>query len=147
MTGLLVVHDLPGRVRLRVPADGTTDGLSDAMLREPGVVGCTWSPRTRSLLVRYRSEDTDVGTVTATTARLTGVEVGESPTAAPSPAVGGPGPAVSLRDAARVLDEGVQQATRGVLDLGGLIPLALVTWAVAEIVRGRTGPLTWSTAL
>jgi hypothetical protein len=33
------------------------------------------------------------------------------------------------------------------MGLGGLLPLALGGWAVAELVRGRTGPLAWSTAL
>ncbi|MGH7348907.1 MAG: hypothetical protein ACREI6_02745, partial [Candidatus Rokuibacteriota bacterium] len=54
---------------------------------------------------------------------------------------------VSLRDAARVLDDRVQRVTRGTVGLGGLLPLALMSWALIEIVRGRTGPLAWSTAL
>jgi len=148
MTQLLVVHDIPGRLRLRVPPDGTTDGLSEAILREPGVVGCTWSPRTRSLVVRYRAEETDVTAVTETVARLAGAEIGKgAPSPQPGPAEAGSTLGLGLRDAARVLDERFKHATRGTIGLAGLLPAVLVGWALAEVVRGRTGPLTWSTAL
>jgi hypothetical protein len=146
MSELLVVHDIPGRVRLRLSPGVAADGVADAMLGEPGVVGCTWSPRTRGLLVRYRPEVTDASVLARAVARLTGVE---APPASAAPIVGEPGVALAagLRDAARVLDERVQRATRGTMGLGGLLPLALGGWAVAELVRGRTGPLAWSTAL
>jgi hypothetical protein len=45
------------------------------------------------------------------------------------------------------LDRGVRLTTRGLLGLGGLVPVALALWAVAEIARGRMAPLAWSTAL
>ena len=37
--------------------------------------------------------------------------------------------------------------TRGAVGLGGLVPSALILWAVAEVVRGRVRPLAWSSAL
>jgi hypothetical protein len=55
--------------------------------------------------------------------------------------------AAGLAEAGRVLDDRVQRATRGTVGLAGLLPLALAGWAVAELVRGRTGPLAWSSAL
>ena len=149
MTDLQVVHDIPGRVRLRVPVDVAAEGLSEALLHEPGVVACTWSPRTRSLLVRYRSEDTDLTRVTETVARLTGAQIGEGRPAAAQPLADESRLTldVGLRDAARLLDQRIQQVTRGTIGLGGLIPAALIGWALAEMVRGRTGPLAWSSAL
>ena len=47
----------------------------------------------------------------------------------------------------RVLDERVQRVTRCSVGLAGMLPVALVGWAVVELVRWRTGPLAWSTAL
>jgi hypothetical protein len=150
MSGLLVVHDIPGRLRLRLAPGVATDGLADAILREPGVVGCTWSSRTRGLLVRYRAEVTGRAALADAVARLTGTEAGaEGADGGHEAIVGEPGVALAagLRDAARVLDERVQRVTRGTVGLAGLLPLALAGWAVGELVRGRTGPLAWSTAL
>ena len=150
MSELLIVHDIPGRLRLRLSPGMAADGLADAVLREPGVVGCTWSPRTRSLLVRYRPEVTGPSLLAEAVARLTGAE-GASAWAGPDreAVAGEPGAALTtgLRDAARVLDERVQRLTRGSVGLAGMLPVALIGWAVVELVRGRTGPLAWSTAL
>lgn len=150
MSELLIVHDIPGRLRLRLSAGVAADGLAEAVRREPGVVGCTWSPRTRGLLVLYRAEVTDATAVAGAVARLCGAEApaaGADP--GHQPIVGEPGVALAagLRAAARVLDARVQRATRGAVGLAGLLPLALAGWAVGELVRGRTGPLAWSTAL
>jgi hypothetical protein len=41
----------------------------------------------------------------------------------------------------------VTRGSGGLLTLGALIPLALTAWAAREVLRGRTGPLAWSTAL
>lgn len=51
MSELLIVHDIPGRLRLRLPPTAAADGLPAAMLERAGVTDCTWSPRTRSLLL------------------------------------------------------------------------------------------------
>jgi hypothetical protein len=150
MSELLIVHDIPGRLRLRLPPGAPGDGLADAVLREPGVVGCTWSPRTRSLLVRYQAEATSVTALAEVVARLTGVDVGADwPRVGHDASAGEPGAALGagLRDAARVLDDRVQRVTRGTVGLAGLFPLALVGWAVTELARGRTAPLAWSSAL
>ena len=63
------------------------------------------------------------------------------------PAVRGHALAHGVRDAARDLDHRVRRVTRGVVGLGGLVPSALILWAVAEVVRGRVRPLAWSSAL
>ena len=148
MSRLLVAHDIPGRLRLRLPAAAATGDLCGAMLREAGVVGCRWSERTRSLLVLYRPEAVDASTLADAVARHTGTER-EADAVGPGPPPGEPGAALAagLRDAARVVDERVQRVTRGTVGLGSLLPVALMGWALAEVVRGRTGPLAWSTAL
>jgi hypothetical protein len=149
MSELRVVHASPGRLRLRIPASIATDELSAAVLREPGVVGCRWSPRTRSLLVLYRAEAADAAALTDTIARLTGTRIATSNGSDHGTAPVEPGVALTagLRDAVGVVDHRVRQATRGSLSLAGLVPLALIGWAVVELGRGRTGPLAWSTAL
>jgi hypothetical protein len=118
------------------------------MLQENGVVGSRWSGRTRSLLVLYRPDTADADTLTDRVAHLTGTR--REPAAnghAPVSSEAGAPLAAGLREAARIVDRGVQRATRGALGLGSLLPVVLLGWAVTEVVRGRTGPLAWSTAL
>jgi hypothetical protein len=45
------------------------------------------------------------------------------------------------------IDERVRHASRGLVGLGGLLPVALTAWAIAELARGRAAPLAWSSAL
>src|SRR5438309_629317 len=71
----------------------------------------------------------------------------EASSEASRPAAGGHALAHGVRDAARDLDHRVRRVTRGVVGLGGLVPSALILWAVAEVVRGRVRPLAWSSAL
>src|SRR2546423_15464524 len=103
MSALRVTHDIPGRLRLRVPVGVSVEGLIDAVAAQPGVQACTWSPRTRSLLVVYRPDSASAAGILETVARHTSLTValnGESApapkpagaTEAPAPGVGGPGP-------------------------------------------------------
>ena len=48
-----IVHDMPGRLRLRLPPGASTAGLADVIDRLNGARSSVWSPRTRSLLIRY----------------------------------------------------------------------------------------------
>ena len=150
MSAPVIVHDVPGRLRVRLPAEAAGAGVAEAMRQEPGVVDCTWSPRTRGLLVRYRADESDGATLAAAVARRAGTEVPRHGAGAGADrADGAPGATLEtgLREAARTLDAGVQRATRGAVGLSGLVPLALVGWALAELVRGRGAPLAWSSAL
>jgi hypothetical protein len=148
MSELRVVHSSPGRLRVRIPPAAPADDLAAAVLQEAGVVGSRWSARTRSLLVLYRPDTASADALTDTVARLTGTRRAPASTE-PAPVSSEPGGTLAggLRGAARLLDQRVQGATRGVLDLGRLVPAALIGWALIEVVRGRTGPLAWSTAL
>jgi hypothetical protein len=150
MSELRIVHSTPGRLRIRVPPAVTTGDLAAAVLGEPGVVGSRWSARTRSLLVLYRPDAADADALTDTVARLTGTRREPAPNGRahePVSAEAGATLTGGLRDAARDLDQRVQRATRGGHSLGSLLPVALIGWAVIEVVRGRSGPLAWSTAL
>ena len=60
-----------------------------------------------------------------------------------------PGAAIALgvRQMFVQTDHDVKRATRGLVGLRGLLPVALTAWALAEIVRGRAAPLVLSSAL
>ena len=143
---LIVAHALPGRLRLRLPAHADVEGLATAVGALDGVTSCTWSPRTRGLLVRYDPHATDAATIVGGVAEHAGIEAPEEPASPAVPATVPPIGAVVPAMFAEA-NRSVARATRGVLDLGSSIPLLLVGWAVLELVRGRTAPLAWSSAL
>ena len=144
MDALTVVHALPGRVRLRVPTRADDEGLAETVSALEGVLACTWSPRTRSMLVRYDPQATDVATIADHVAAHTGAatvsgDAGNSQTPGTLEVVV---PALFAR-----ANQRLAQATRGTLDLATGVPLLLVAWAALELVRGRMAPLAWSSAL
>jgi hypothetical protein len=61
----------------------------------------------------------------------------------------GPRPtlAAAVNDVVEAIDTRVSRATGGTARLGIVVSAGLALWAVSEIVRGRTGPLAWSSAL
>lgn len=139
MTGIHVVHDIPGRLRLRLPRFARVEGLREAVASQPGVTEYTWSPRTGSILLRYRPETATAAGLVESVARHTGLE--GPPETGPDRAR--PGVAAVFGE----LDRRVRRVTGDRSGLGGLVPLALTVWAVSEIVRGRVAPLPWSSAL
>ena len=151
MNALHVAHEIPGRLRLRLPPGAPSDGLTAAVSAVPGVIGCTWSPRTRSLLVLSDPQHADRGAIVEAVARLTGLERPvESTNGSPAtPVRPEPGTllATGVREILGEVDHRVQRASRGLVGLGMLLPLALTTWALTEVVRGRAAPLAWSSAL
>jgi hypothetical protein len=151
MNSLHVVHDIPGRLRLRLPAGAPTDGLQAAVAAAPGVTTATWSPRTRSLLVLYDPETGDRDTIAGAVAEATGLHgslEADAPSGPPAHSTE-PGAALALgtRQLFGEVDHRVQRATRGLIGLGGLFPVALTAWALTKVVRGRAAPLAWSSAL
>jgi hypothetical protein len=140
---LHVLHHIPGRLRVRLPGEARAEGLVEAVTAVPGVASAAWSPRTRGLLVRYERERADPAAIVAAIAAHTDVEVAPpAPRAATVPTLAGA--ATSLFGE---IDGRVLRATRGAVGLGVLIPAALTLWAAREILRGRTAPLAWSSAL
>jgi hypothetical protein len=146
---LRVVHALPGRVRLRLPAHADNEGLEQVVRALDGVAACTWSPRTRGLLVHYDPRLTDAATIADRVAGHAGIDAPAEPSAQPGngsapapPPLGAVVPALFAQ-----ANQRVAHATRGVIDLASGIPLVLVGWAALEFLRGRTAPLAWSSAL
>jgi hypothetical protein len=140
-----VVHQVRGRLRVRVPSTARVEGLVEAVLGMPGVRAASWSPRTRGLLVLH--DDADTEAILDTIARHAGVErFGD---ASPAAAAAGTRPTLAATTTAvfSEMNARVSRATGGLLTLGVLVPLALTLWAGREILRGRTAPLAWSTAL
>jgi hypothetical protein len=149
MISALVVHDIPGRLRLRLPPGAAADGLHAAVTALPGVRACAWSPRTRSLLVLYDPEETDRETIVAAVAHAGGLSVAPAPDAPPTALAVEPGATLALgvRQLFGEVDQRVQRASRGLIGLGSLLPVALIGWALTEVVRGRATPLRWSSAV
>jgi hypothetical protein len=152
MRTLQVAHDIPGRLRFRLPVGAPAEGLEAAVAAVPGVARSTWSPRTRSLLVLYDPQPGHRQAITEAVSRATGLDAvtangGNGHALRPVAAEPGASLATGVREMFADLDHRVQRATRGLLGLGGLVPVALTAWALAEVVRGRAAPLAWSSAL
>ena len=146
MAEIQVVHDIPGRLRLRLPHPAHTEGVREVVATHPGVTNCTWSPRTRTMLLRYQPATVTAAALIDSVAGQTGLE-GPSQTGDTTTNHSGRTAAFGVREMVEELDRRVRRRTGGHAGLGGLIPLALIAWAVAEVFRGRTSPLAWSSAL
>lgn len=143
-SALAVVHAIPGRLRLRLPPFAETSGLADAARAVPGVTDSVWNERTHGLLVRYQPEETTpAAVIDAVTAHAGIAAPADGTDAAPRY---GPVAAV-VTSAVTDLNVRVARATRGRLDLGVLVPLALTAWALRDMMRSPIAPLAWSSAL
>jgi hypothetical protein len=144
---LAIVHDIPGRLRVRLPSTARSEGLESAVKQLRGVVACRWSPQTRSLLTLYQSGEIGADEILETIGDRADVDV--DPAARPGlgrePA--GPALAAATIDAVTAVDQRLRQLTGGALALRVLVPLALVLWAVRDLARGSVNPLPWSSAL
>jgi hypothetical protein len=147
MTSVLVAHDSRGRLRFRIPAGAPTERLHASVAAAPGVTACTWSPRTRSLLVLYDPENGHRQAIAAAVTQASGLPPALDPDAPAATTEPGAAIALGVRQMFVQTDHGVKRATRGLVGLRGLLPVALTAWALAEIVRGRAAPLVWSSAL
>lgn len=149
--GLAVVHASPGRLRLRLSTGARTEGLAEAIRELSGVATCAWSPRTRGLLVQYRPDTITAGAIAKAVAERAGVtddatsEMLDTPT--PVASNGRSTMSVSVEQVFGEVNRRLGRATHGALDLAGVVPVALFAWAIAELLRGRLAPLTWSSAL
>ena len=110
----------------------------------PGVRAASWSPRTRGLLILHE-DDADTDAMLDAIARHTGVEHVDAPSRVPTDAP--KSVAAATTAVFGELNARVTRATGGLVTLGTLLPLALTLWAGREILRGRTAPLAWSSAL
>jgi len=144
---LRVVHDIPGRLRVRVPAWVDPEGLIQAVQAVTGVASCTWSPTTRGLLVAY-GPATSAGALLEVIRRATGAS-GPVEALSSRASIGADGVTFGgmVSGAVGEIDRLVRQLTRETIGLAGLVPTALALWAVREVMLGRAAPLAWSTAL
>jgi hypothetical protein len=141
---LAILHDIPGRLRIRLPAGARTEGVVDAVTRLRGVAGCRWSPRTRSLLAFYRPGDVAVEDLVESIASHADVDLAPRHSAADN---GRTPVAGAVIETVGALNRRFVRATGGALSLGLLVPLALTLWALRDATRGPMRPLPWSTAL
>jgi Heavy metal associated domain 2 len=143
-----IVHDIPGRLRLRLPNVPAVEDLVRELTAVPGIVECAWSPRTGSLRIHYDRAVITPGTIVEWVASRAAV-AGPEPERAPAPAAASTRASfgTAVKTAMTEVNQRVSRVTGGTFDLPGLLVVSLVVWAAREIVRGRVAPLAWSTAL
>jgi hypothetical protein len=143
---LTVVHDIPGRLRLRLPAGAMSAGLAEAIGQLSGVMSSTWSDRTRGLLVQYDPERVTARSIVDAVSVRADVDIDDAPRSA---SLNGAKPkiAAAVAEVVEEMDARVVRATGGVAGLGIVVSMGLALWAATEIVRGRVAPLAWSSAL
>jgi Heavy metal associated domain 2 len=140
-----IVHDIPGRLRLRLPPVASAAGLGDVIDRLNGAQSSLWSPRTRSLLIRYDPSVLTPTEIVRTVAEHAELEV---PADGGAHAEGERAPvARAVVDVFDGLNERVTRRTRGRLDLGLVVSVGLVLWAGRQLLRGPVTSLSWTSAL
>jgi len=140
-----IVHDIPGRLRLRLPPGAATAGLQDVIDGLNGAQSSVWSPRTRSLLIRY-----DPGVLTAAEIARAVAEHADLDPPAPGaePREDDRGPvAAAIVDTFNGVNERVARRTRGRLDLSMLVSVGAVLLAKRQLLRGPVTSLSWTSAL
>lgn len=148
---LRIVHALPGRLRLRVPAHVRADELVELIRGLAGVQSWFWSERTRGLLILFDAQTISAGAIIQAVARQFRIDTNQAqdpslaqhPDGAKPPSTFASGVAETFGE----LDRHLQRTTRGLLSVGVLVPIALTLWAARELALGRAAPLAWSSAL
>jgi hypothetical protein len=141
-----VAHDIPGRLRLRLPPGARAAGLTDVIDRLNGAQSSVWSPRTRSLLIRY-----DASVLTPAEIARAVAEHADLDEPIPSGDARGEGARAPITSAIvetfSGFNERVARRTRGRLDLPIVVSVALVLWAGRQLLRGPVTSLSWTSAL
>jgi hypothetical protein len=141
-----IVHDIPGRLRLRLPPGAGSAGLTDVVDQLPGAQGTVWSPRTRSLLIRYDPGVLNAADIARAVAEHTDLTIPEGE--APREAAGARSPvAAALADTFSTINARVAHRTRGRVDLPLLLSVGLVFWAARQLLRGPVTALSWTSAI
>jgi hypothetical protein len=140
-----VLHQTPGRLRLRLPDRADPREVVAALEGQPGVLSWRWNQRTRSLVLAYDERATSGETLLGIACGgRSDIEDGIPPVPRPARP---PALAVAISQGLAELDRSVARATCGLVNLRLLFPLALFGWALRELGRGAVGPLAWSSAL
>ena len=140
-----IAHDIPGRLRVRLPPGASADGLTEALERMNGVHSAVWSPRTRSLLIRYDPSLVTPADITRTIAEQADLEE-PAPSNGARPEDERP-VAGAVLDVFNALNARVGRGTRGRLNLGMLVATGLVLWSGRQLLRGPITSLSWTSAL
>ncbi len=74
MARLAVVHNITGRLRVRLPADSEPRDLEKHLRAHDGVTSCRYDPRTRSLLIQYRPGEVSLEQLLNQIRSITGAE-------------------------------------------------------------------------
>jgi hypothetical protein len=143
---LSIVHDIPGRLRMRLPPGATTAGLGEALERLNGVQSSVWSPRTRSLLIRYDPSVLTAAEIKRTVAEDADLDLPAS-SSEPRDEDGRPQIARAVLDVFDGFNERVGRRTRGRLNLGMVFAVGLVLWSMRQLLRGPVTSLSWTSAL
>lgn len=141
-----IVHDIPGRLRLRLPPAASTSGLEDVVDGLNGVQSSIWSPRTRSFLVRYDPNVLTSDDIVQAVAEHADLDLPASPGDSRADGTGAP-VATAVEDVFSRLNERVERGTRARLDLPLLFSIGLVLWAGRQLLRGPITSLSWTSAL
>jgi hypothetical protein len=145
--GLGIVHDIPGRLRLRLPPGARATGLTDVLDRLPGARSTVWSPRTRSLLVHYDPDVLSAPDIARAVAEHADVPLRDDSLSGSGRSGGKLPMAAALADAVGDINAGVARRTRGRVDLPLLMSVGLLFWAARQLLRGPATALSWSSAL
>ena len=127
-----IVHELPGRLRLRIP-DKRKDAvffneLKANALALDGIEQVFSDPLTGSLLIRHLLNSDEIRNLFRNRLNLTlEAVVPARPSSALAP----------LSTTVSIMDQGLRRATGGVTDLRVLIFLLLVALAIRQILRGQ----------
>src|SRR5262249_17783619 len=87
---LAIVHDIPGRLRVRLPETARIADLEGAVSQPPGGLSCRWSPRTRSLLTTYRPGEIEAQAIVDAIVDHSGVDPAPASDATATPGNGSP---------------------------------------------------------
>jgi hypothetical protein len=149
-----LVHELPGRLRLRLPwlrqAPEQARDLADALARLDVSMDLDLRPWTGSLLCRYDPERLDPERILTAVRRETGVAIVRRPgehapelDAGMRRAAGARASRFSsaMRESFRGINRSVMRQTEGHLDLGALVALGFLALGAAEIASTRRLPV------
>ena len=142
-----IVHDIPGRLRLRLPPGAGSAGLTDVIDQLPGAQGTLWSPRTRSLLIHYDPDVLNAADITRAVAEHADLTMPDDDAPTDQAADGRSPVAAALSDTFSNVNARIAQRTRGRVDLPMLLSIGLLFWAGRQLLRGPVTALSWTSAI
>ncbi len=142
-----IAHHMPGRMRLRferasdVPEAARR--LEVALAETPGVRSVEARPAARSVVVHYDAIELKLEHLIEEGFPSAAVELLEEGTRVLATEAGKTAVGRSVVTAVGTLNEGVEKATGGVLDLRDAFPLTLIGLGVRRVLQGNLQPIPW----